>query len=141
MKIKTLKKLQLLTALLFIVTILTLVIGLVLINFSTFNLFYFNKNWNDINGYTILKHFSLLPILEHSANYFYNLGNHHIKENYYNWTKLKFGIIFSVILFPIFTCISMSLTFFMIGLKVKIKNNNFWDAIANCEIISNYYVH
>ncbi|WJG70148.1 hypothetical protein SIXOD_v1c12050 [Spiroplasma ixodetis Y32] len=25
--------------------------------------------------------------------------------------------------------------------KVKIKNNNFWDAIQNCEIINNYYVH
>ena len=141
MKFHKIKKLQLITALLFILTVIIMIIGLILINFSHFNFFYFNKNWNDINGFIILKHCSLFFILENSANYFYNLGIRHIKENYYNWNRLQIGIIFSVILFPIFTCISISLTFFIIGLKVKIKNNNFWDAIQNCEIISNYYIH
>jgi pilus assembly protein TadC len=54
---------------------------------------------------------------------------------------VKIAVIFSTIVVPIFVSIILSLTFLIIGLKIKIKNNNFWDAIANCEIISNYYIH
>ncbi len=141
MKIKTLKKLQLITVLLFILSILTLIIGLILIDFSHFNLFYFDKNLNCINGFKMLKHFQLSFIIEHSAKYFYNLGTHHIKENYYEWTELRSEIFLVLILVPILFFITMLFTFFIIGLKIKIKNNNFWDAIQNCEIINNYYIH
>ncbi len=138
MKIKTLKKLQLLTVSLFI---LTLIIGLILIDFSHFNFFYLNKNLNCIDGFDMLKHFRLSFIIEHSAKYFYNLGTHHIKENYYEWTELRSGIFLLLFLLPILFFITISLTFFIIGFKTKLKNNNFWDAIANCEIINNYYIH
>ncbi|WP_174480761.1 hypothetical protein [Spiroplasma endosymbiont of Danaus chrysippus] len=141
MKNKALKKLQLITVSLFILTILTLIIGLILIDFSHFNLFYLNKKLNCINGFDLLKHFRLSFIIEHSAKYFYNFGTHHIKENYYEWIELQSGIFLVLFLLPILFFITISLTFFIIGLKVKIKNNNFWDAIQNCEIINNYYIH
>ncbi|BDT02941.1 MULTISPECIES: hypothetical protein [Spiroplasma] len=141
MKIKALKKLQLLTVLLFIFTILTLIIGLILIDFSHFNLFYLNKKLNCIDGFYMLKHFQLSFIIEHSAKYFYNFGTHHIKENFYEWTELRSGIFLVLFLLPILFFITISLTFFIIGFKTKLKNNNFWDAIQNCEIINNYYIH
>lgn len=135
-----LKKLQLTTVLLFILTILIIIIGLMLIAFCNFH-FYNNKYSKYRGGFSILKHFGISYIINHSATYFYNLGPHHFKENYYVWIQLKIGIIFCVILVPILIFIINSLIFLIIGLKIKVKNNNFWDAIQNCEIISNYYIH
>lgn len=139
MTIKALKKLQLITVLLFILTIALITTGLILIDFSNFH--YINKYSKYDGGFATLKHFGLIFILEHSAKYFYNLGTQHSKANYDYWIQLQIGVIFCVILFPILTCIVISLTSFIFGLKIKIKNNNFWDAIQNCEIIYNYYIH
>ncbi|WJG70753.1 hypothetical protein [Spiroplasma ixodetis] len=133
------KKLQLITVSLFILTITLIIIGLTLIYFCNFH--YINKYSKYDSGFATLKYFGIIYIIEHSPKYFYNLGTQHLKVNYDYWIQLKIGVIFCVILFPILVCITMSLIFLNIGLKIKIKNNNFWDAIQNCEIISNYYIH
>lgn len=137
------KKLQLLTVLLFILTILIMTIGLVLIDISNFD--YIHINWSSklvlkkINGFSLLKYISIIYILNHSANFICLISENY--ELYYNWMQLQIGIIFCIILVPIFLSITMSLFFLIIGLKIKLKNNNFWDAIQNCEIIYNYYIH
>ncbi|WP_425382983.1 hypothetical protein [Spiroplasma endosymbiont of Melieria omissa] len=132
------KKLQLITVSIFILTILIMIIGLILIGFSDFH-DYFNGKWKYGNGFKILNYYGLSYIINHSSNYLCSLCNSY--ENYYDLIKLQIGVIFCVILVPILTSITMSLTFLILGLKIKIKNNNFWDAIQNCEIISNYYMH
>lgn len=134
------KIIQFLVVLLLSLTILLIVIGLILIHFSSFH-FYINNHLQYVNGFTILKRFRLSFILKHSADYFYNFGHHHFKENLLPWMQLKAGVIFCVILVPIFASITMSLFSLIVGLKIKIRNNNFWDAIKNCEVISNYYLH
>ncbi|WJG69913.1 hypothetical protein [Spiroplasma ixodetis] len=145
MKLKTLKKLQLITVLLFILTILITVIGLFLINYSNYSDYHvFNPVKEEyvcinVNGFEFLNHCNIDYILSHSANYICWLIKNN--ENYYNWIQLQIGVIFCIILIPILMSITMSFIFLIIGLKIKIKNNNFWDAIANCEIINNYYIH
>lgn len=130
------KKLQLITALLFILTILIMIIGLSLIGFCDYH---FHIIKNDKNGFEILSTTSITHILGCSAKCVCLMTN--CNENYYNWIQLQIGVIFCTILVPIFLSIILSLTFLIIGLKIKIKNNNFWDAIQNCEIIYNYYIH
>ncbi len=144
MKIKKNKKLQLTTLLLLILTILFMSTGLMLINISNyFDYIHFDNSLKLIlrktNGFKLLNIFSINYILVHSANLicWFTQNN----KNYYNWIQLQIGIIFCIILVPILIFIITSLTFLNIGLKIKIKNNNFWDAIQNCEIINNYYIH
>ncbi|WP_338979100.1 hypothetical protein [Spiroplasma endosymbiont of Panzeria rudis] len=144
MTIKALKKLQLLTVSLFILTIIIITIGLILIGISNYyDYVQIDKNskliLRQIHGFKLLNILSMNYILIHSPSFICYFTENN--NNYNNWIQLQIGIIFCYILVPILTIITISLTFFIIGLKVKIKNNNFWDAIANCEIISNYYVH
>ncbi len=144
MKIKTLKKLQLITVLLFIFTILIMIIGLTLIGSCDYHSHIYNlltKKYINLekNGFGILSTTSIIHILGYSPKSVCSITN--CNGNYYNWIQLQIGVIFCVILVPILAIITLSLTFFIIGLKVKMKNNNFWDAIQNCEIINNYYVH
>lgn len=91
------------------------------------------------NGFQILSRTSIIHILGCSANCVYYIS--HNNENYYNWITLQIGVILLIIVIPIFILIIIALTFFIIGLKMNIKNNNSWDAIQNCEIINNYYIH
>ncbi|WDA54408.1 MAG: hypothetical protein PPFGHCPK_00851 [Spiroplasma endosymbiont of Drosophila atripex] len=138
------KKIQIITILLFILTILFIISGLILIDFCDYHSHIRNQTtlkFENIerNGFQILTITSIYHILEYSPKYVcyisQNIGN------YYNWIELKIGVIFCIILTPIFGFFTIALTFLIIGLKVKIKNNNFWDAIENCEIINNYYIH
>ena len=148
MKIKKNNKLNLLTiitVILFILTILIMITGLILIGFSKHYdyvpLIKLQSKLNLIqtNGFVLLNHISVSYVLNHSTNFINLISN--CGETYYNWKQLQIGIIFCVIVVPILIFITTSLTFFIIGLKVKIKNNNFWDAIQNCKIINNYYIH
>ncbi|WJG70508.1 hypothetical protein [Spiroplasma ixodetis] len=109
-----LKKLQLTTVLLFILTILLMIIGLLLIGFS--------KNYDcmpiinlnsklvliEKNGFSLLNHISVNYVLSHSTNFICLTNNH---NNYFNWIQLQIGIIFFVILVPILGLIILSLTF------------------------------
>lgn len=139
-----LKKLQLTTVLIFILTILLMIIGLMLIGFSNHYDYMPIINLNsklvliEKNGFALLNHISVNYVLSHSIHFIRLINTY---NNYFNWVQLQIGVIFCVILVPILGLITLSLTFFIIGLKVKMKNNNFWDAIQNCEIISNYYIH
>lgn len=135
-----LKKLQLLTVLLFILTILLMIIGLILIRISNFN-YHNQQQIIKMNGFNFLNIYSINYTLCHCASHICLCHIFQNNQNYYNWIKLQIGIIFCVILVPILTIITLSLTFFIIGLKINLKNNNFWDAIQNCEIINNYYIH
>ncbi len=138
------KKLQLITVLLFILTIIIITIGLILIGISNYyHYVQIDKNskliLRQINGFKLLNILSMNYILIHSPSFIcYFTGNN---NNYNNWIQLQIGVIFCIILIPILMSITMSFIFLIIGLKIKIKNNNFWDAIQNCEIISNYYIH
>ncbi|WP_342218708.1 hypothetical protein [Spiroplasma endosymbiont of Amphimallon solstitiale] len=150
------KKLKLATLFLFILTILTIlimVIGLMLIGFSNFNKSFFEhlKLYKEkrliieitleiTNGFSLLNYMSVNYILNHSAENIC-LSVVHNYDGYYDWVQLQIGVIFCIILTPIFGFFTIALTFLIIGLKVKIKNNNFWDAIQKCEIINSYYVH
>ncbi|WP_342219009.1 hypothetical protein [Spiroplasma endosymbiont of Amphimallon solstitiale] len=92
------------------------------------------------NGFQILATTSIYHILEYSPKYVcyisQNIGN------YYNWVELQIGVIFCIILVPTLLYVITLLIFTNICLKIKNKrNNNFWDAIENCEIINNYYIH
>lgn len=138
------KKLQLLTALLFILIIIIITIGLILIGISNYyDYVQIDKNpkliLRQMHGFKLLNILSINYILIHSASFicYFTQNN----NNYNNWIQLQIGVIFCHILVPVLTIITISLTFLIIGLKVKIKNNNFWDAIQNCEIINNYYIH
>jgi len=147
------KKLKLATLFLFILTILIMVIGLMLIGFSNFNKIFFEhlKLYKEkrliieitleiTNGFSLLNYMSVNYILNHSAENICSSVVHNY-DGYYNWVQLQIGVIFCIILTPIFGFFTIALTFLIIGLKVKIKNNNFWDAIRKCEIINSYYVH
>ncbi|WJG69539.1 hypothetical protein [Spiroplasma ixodetis] len=148
-----LKKLQLITVLLFILTILIIITGLLLLGLFhgkevvTVKNNHLFKNTKPLiyeyNGFTLWSKYSWYYILTNNNISFNNFGSEYIIHNYYNYSllQLKIAVIFSTIIVPIFVSIILSLTFLIIGLKRKIKNNNFWDAIANCEIISNYYIH
>ncbi|WJG70657.1 hypothetical protein [Spiroplasma ixodetis] len=135
------KKLLLITVSLFILTILLMIIGLMLIGFSKHYdcMPIINLNSKLVliekNGFSLLNYISVNYVLSHSTNFI------RLTNNYYNWIQLQIGVIFCVILVPILGLITLSLTFLIIGLKIKVKNNNFWDAIQNCEIISNYYIN
>ncbi len=147
------KKLQLITALLFILTILLMIIGLLLINLFNGKEVVFTKNYSSnkdtkplifiYNGFKLWSKYSWYYILTNDNISLKNFGNYYIIHNYYHYSLLQFkiGVIFWAILVPIFLSIILSLIFLIIGLKIKIKNNNFWDAIQNCEIINNYYIH
>ncbi len=91
MKIKALKKLQLITVLLLILTILLMVIGLLLIKFSNFY-DYFKNIWKNGNGFKISNHYGLIYIINHSSNYLCHISNNY--ENHYHLIKLQVGIIF-----------------------------------------------
>ncbi|WJG70102.1 hypothetical protein [Spiroplasma ixodetis] len=147
------KKLKLATLFLFILTILIMVIGLMLIGFSNFNKSFFEhlKLYKEkrliieitleiTNGFSLLNYVSVNYILNHSAENIC-LSVVHNYDGYYDWVQLQIGVIFCIILTPIFGFFTIALTFLIIGLKVKIKNNNFWDAMQKCEIINSYYVH
>ncbi|WP_174481269.1 hypothetical protein [Spiroplasma endosymbiont of Danaus chrysippus] len=143
------KKLKLLTLFLFILTILIMVIGLMLIGFSNFNKSFFEhlKLYKEkrliieiTNGFSLLNYMSVNYILNHSPENICSSVVHNY-DRYYDWVQLQIGVIFCIILTPIFGFFTIALTFLIIGLKVKIKNNNFWDAIQKCEIINSYYVH
>lgn len=146
MTIKAPKKLQLITALLFILTIVIIIIGLILIDFFhtkeiiTSKRYYDKKLIIKNNGFDLLRNYNLTFLLNH-----YKLNNTFgiINVAYENQLllQLQIGIILLIIISPILTLITISLFFLIIGLKIKIKNNNFWDAIQNCEIINNYYIH
>ncbi|WP_338961022.1 MULTISPECIES: hypothetical protein [unclassified Spiroplasma] len=147
------KKLKLATLFLFILTILIMVIGLMLIGFSSFDKSFFEnlKLYKEkrliieitleiTNGFSLLNYMSVNYILNHSEENIC-LSVIHNYDGYYDWVQLQIGVIFCIILTPIFGFFTIALTFLIIGLKVKIKNNNFWDAIQKCEIINSYYVH
>ncbi|WP_338974045.1 hypothetical protein [Spiroplasma endosymbiont of Tricholauxania praeusta] len=147
------KKLKLATLFLFILTILIMVIGLMLIGFSNFDKSFFEnlKLYKEkrliveitleiTNGFSLLNYMSVNYILNHSAENICSSVIHNY-DGYYDWVQLQIGVIFCIILTPIFGFFTIALTFLIIGLKVKIKNNNFWDAIQKCEIINSYYVH
>ncbi|WP_342266440.1 hypothetical protein [Spiroplasma endosymbiont of Villa modesta] len=142
-----LKKLQLITVLIFILTILIMIAGLLLLSLFHGKEVVTTKNTEPLtyeyNGFTLWSKYSWYYILTNNNICFKNFGSYYIIDNSYNYSLLwlKIAIIFSTIVVPIFISIILSLTFLIIGLKRKIKNNNFWDAIANCEIISNYYIH
>ncbi|WP_281749367.1 hypothetical protein [Spiroplasma ixodetis] len=149
MKIKALKKLQLITVLIFILTILIIIAGLLLLGLFhgkevvTIKSNHLVKNTEPLiyeyNGFTLWSKYSWYYILTNNNICLNNFGSYYIIHNSYNYSLLwlKIAVIFSTIVVPIFISIILSLTFLIIGLKRKIKNNNFWDAIANCEIISN----
>lgn len=145
MKNNILKKLQLVTASLFILTILIMIIGLMLVGVCNFCYHIFNpstKIWEDgenHNGFYFLKITSIYRILSCSATHACYIS--HNIGNFYNWIQIQIGVIFCVILVPSLIFITTALIFINIGLKIKIKNNNFWDAVQNCEIINNYYIH
>ncbi|WP_342274360.1 hypothetical protein [Spiroplasma endosymbiont of Phycita roborella] len=147
------KKLKLATLFLFILTILIMVISLMLIGFSSFDKSFFEnlKLYKEkrliieitleiTNGFSLLNYMSVNYILNHSAENICSSVIHNY-DGYYDWVQLQIGVIFCIILTPIFGFFTIALTFLIIGLKVKIKNNNFWDAIQKCEIINSYYVH
>lgn len=150
MKLQKYKKLKLVTLVLSILTILIMISGLILIALSNANHGYLKHfNWyitdsklikDMTNGFSLLHYVSISYLLNNSAEHICFINNNN-NEWYYDWIQLQVGVIFCIILVPIFGFISLSLTFFIVGLKIKIKNNNFWDAIQNCEIINNYYIH
>ncbi|WP_338979546.1 MULTISPECIES: hypothetical protein [unclassified Spiroplasma] len=139
------KKIQIITILLFILTILLIISGLILIDFCDYHSHMRNQTtlkFENIerNGFQILATTSIYHILEYSPKYVcyisQNIGN------YYNWVELQIGVIFCIILVPTLFYVITLLIFTNICLKIKNKrNNNFWDAIENCEIINNYYIH
>ncbi|WJG70589.1 hypothetical protein [Spiroplasma ixodetis] len=138
------KKLQLITVLLFILTIIIITIGLILIGISNYyHYVQIDKNskliLTQINGFKLLNILSMNYILIHSPSFICYFTENN--NNYNNWIQLQIGVIFCYILVPILTIITISLTFLIIGFKIKLKNNNFWDAIQNCEIINNYYIN
>lgn len=154
MKIFKFKKLQLTTVLLFILTILIIITGLILIGLyhgkeivivknSFISKKHFNKLIIKYNGFELLYKYSWYYILGNSNIYFKNFDTYYyFIQNYHfpSLLQLQIGIVFCVFLMPIL--IVILLIFIFIILKRKyIKNNNFWDAIQNCEIINNYYVH
>lgn len=150
MNLQKYKKLKLITLLLFVFTILMMISGLLLIDFSDGNhdyLYYFiiqgqtKQNFiiNITNGFSLLNYMSINYLLTHSASSMCSINNNY--EGYYDWIQIQIGVIICVILVPIFAFFSISLIFLIIGLKIKIENNNFWDALQNCEIINNYYIH
>ena len=154
MILKKYKKLKLTTLFLFILTILITTIGLMLIAFSNFNhgflehlKLYKNKiliieiTLKITNGFSLLNYISVNYILNHSAEDICSSIIHNYNGYYYDWVQLQIGVIFCIILTPTFGFFIIALIFLIIGLKVKIKNNNFWDAIKKCEIINSYYVH
>ncbi len=149
MNLQKYKKLKLLTLLLFVFTILIMTTGLLLIAFANFShdsLNFIELYWkqesianNITNGFSLLNYMSINYLFSHSALDICSINNNY--QVYYDWIQLQIGAIFCVILVPIFLFVTISLTFLIIGLKIKIENNNFWDALQNCEIINNYYIH
>ncbi|WP_425381087.1 hypothetical protein [Spiroplasma endosymbiont of Polydrusus pterygomalis] len=151
MNLQKYKKLKLITllVLVFIFTILIMTIGLLLIAFAAFNhdsLNFIELHWkqkfivnNITNGFSLLNYMSINYLFTHSASYICSINDNY--QGYYDWIQLQIGVIFCVILVPIFAFVTISLTFLIIGLKIKIENNNFWDGLQNCEIINNYYIH
>ncbi|WJG70823.1 hypothetical protein [Spiroplasma ixodetis] len=139
---KKIKILQMITVILFAFVILITVIGLYLIWFSDFHHFIHykhHKNSKYSSGFSVLKHFGLSFILFHSPNSICSITNH--PENYQAWVQLQTGIILCLIISPILLYITILFITFILIFKIKIKNNNFWDAIENFKIINNYYVH
>jgi len=137
---KKIKILQGITVILFAFIILITVMGLYLIWFSNFHYIIGYKHSDKYsNGFGTLKYFGISFILFHSPNSISNITNH--PENYHAWVQLQTGIILCLIISPVLLYITILFITFILIFKIKIKNNNFWDAIQNCEIINNYYVH
>ena len=155
MKIQKLKKINLITLSLLILTILVIFTSLTLIDFfnikndikyipSFYNYYRKQEIITKENGFNLIKEHGLIYMLTNNKLYFckhYFFQN--IVENYNlkSLIQLKIGIVFAIILSPILLFITILLIFLNIYLKIKKVDNNFWDAIKNCEIINNYYVH
>jgi len=129
---KKIKILQLLSVILFAIVILITVVGLYLIWFSNFC-------DSHKNGFTMLQYKGVSFILGHSSRYICNITHH--PEDYYTWVQLQIGIILCIIVSPTLLYITILFLTIIFIFKIKYKNNNFWDAIENCEIINNYYIH
>ncbi len=138
---KKINILQLITAILFAFIILILIISLYLIWFSNFHIKTDDTSSNFKNGFQLLKDLGLSYILSHSANFFISLVHYSDNNNYYPWIQLQIGIIFFVIINPILLYTTIIFIIIIFIFKIKRKNNNFWDALQNCEIINNYYIH
>lgn len=138
---KKINILQLLTAILLAFMVLVIIIGLYLISLSNFTVKYDDNTSTFKDGYQLLKHFGLSYILSHSAKCFISLKHYNYSDNYYPWIQLQSGVIFCLIISPILLYTTIIFIIMIFIFKIKRKNNNFWDAIQNCEIINNYYVH
>ncbi len=139
---KKIKILKLITAILFAFIILIAIIGLYLIWFSDFHHFIYYKHHKHSkysSGFSVLKHFGLSFILFHSTTYICNATHH--AENYQAWVQLQTGVILCLIISPMLLYMTILFIIIIFIFKIKNKNNNFWDAIQNCEIINNYYIH
>lgn len=91
---KKINILQLITAILFAVIILILIISLYLIWFSNFHINTNDSSSNFKNGFQLLKDFGLSYVLSHSANFFISLAHYSDSNNYYPWIQLQIGVIF-----------------------------------------------
>ncbi len=133
--------LQLITIILFAIIILILIISLYLIWFSDFHINTDDSSSNFKNGFQLLKDLGLSYVLSHSGNFLISLAHYSDSNNYYPWIQLQIGVIFFVIINPILLYTTIILIISIFIFKIKRKNNNFWDALQNCEIINNYYIH
>lgn len=70
-------------------------------------------------------------------NTVYNINN----KNNYLQIDLTFELIICIIVSLVLLCMIVLFITLIWIFKRKPKNNNFWDAIENCEIINNYYIH
>ncbi|WP_342277146.1 hypothetical protein [Spiroplasma endosymbiont of Nebria brevicollis] len=135
---KKIKLLQLIIVIMLALIILITIIGLYLIGFSDFH--YDEKgSQKRNNGFATLSHFGISFIVDHSVTYICHVLNN--KENYHSFLKLQIGVILCLIISPTLLYVTILFITFILVLKIKSKNNNFWDAISNCQIINNYYVH
>ncbi|WP_375317989.1 hypothetical protein [Spiroplasma endosymbiont of Virgichneumon dumeticola] len=135
---KKIKLLQLLTVIMLTLIVLITIIGIYLIGFSDFK-DDDKSSPKRINGFATLSHLGISFIIGHSVKYICYVLND--KENYYNFVQLQIGVILCLIISPTLLYVTILFITFILVLKIISKNNNFWDAISNCQIINNYYVH
>ncbi len=100
-----------------------MIIGIMLLGFCDYHFYNFNqptRMWEDEkhNGFYFLKVSSIYRILSCSATRACSVNNNN--GNFYIWIQLQIGIVLFVILVPILGLIILSLTFLIIGLKIKI---------------------
>lgn len=136
---KKIKMLQLATVIMISLIIVITVIGIYLIGFSDFHYYTENHKWKRTNGFGALARFGLSFVIGHSIDYICDATNN--KENYCNWVQLKIGVILCLIISPFLIYMTILFITIILIFKIKSKNNNFWDAIKNCQVINNYYIH